>query len=421
MSEETKNVVVKEREKKVSELPPLDLDLNLDTIKQEIIVVEEEKKEQTKANPQLEKMADDLVDKLLSIDPEKQAEEREKYTESIENLGVKAQKESVRRNELMQQPINKLFDESKDGSQVADSLLELKNQVNELNPNKFDFKDGWFTRTFGKLPFVGSKLEQYFDKYRSSQSVINEIINSLEEGRETLKRDNISLVDEKLEMRKVSLKLIDIVEFGKLVEQKIENKLESDIASNDPRYDMLQQEVLFPLKQRIIDLEQQRAVNQQGVIATDLIIRNNKELIRGVGRALNVTVTALRVGVMTSLALNNQKIVLDKIDALNETTSELILQNAKRLRQQGTEIHKQASSAMLDMEKLKQSFVEVEAALDDIANYRKEALPVMSEQIQEMSDLTAKAEKAIQKMEKGAEEAEQYVNIEKAFEEKENS
>ena len=61
------------------------------------------------------------------------------------------------------------------------------------------------------------------------------------------------------------------------------------------------------------------------------------------------------------------KIVLDKIDAVNRTTNRLIAQTASQLRTQGAAIHKQASSTQLDMETLKRAFVDLDAALDDIA------------------------------------------------------
>ncbi len=73
----------------------------------------------------------------------------------------------------------------------------------------------------------------------------------------------------------------------------------------------MQNDLLFPLRQRIQDLQQQLPVNQQGLLTTELVIRNNRELIRGVNRALNVTVYALQVAATSALALANQKIVLE--------------------------------------------------------------------------------------------------------------
>ena len=71
----------------------------------------------------------------------------------------------------------------------------------------------------------------------------------------------------------------------------------------------------FALRQRRSDLQQQLSVNRQDVLTMEIIIRNNKGLIRGVNRALNVTVGALQVAVTVAMALENQKIVLNKVTA----------------------------------------------------------------------------------------------------------
>ena len=70
--------------------------------------------------------------------------------------------------------------------------------------------------------------------------------------------------------------------------------------------------------------------------------------------------------------------MLDKIEAINKTTSAMIAGTAERLKTQGTQIHEQASSTMLDMESLKQAFADIDAALDEISKYRREALPTMA-------------------------------------------
>mgnify|MGYP001598821341 CR=1 FL=1 len=150
-----------------------------------------------------------------------------------------------------------------------------------------------------------------------------------------------------------------------------------------------------------MDLQQQLAVNQQGVLAIEIIIRNNKELVRGVNRSLNVTVTALEVGATVAMAVANQKIVLDKVNSVSKTTSDLIAGTAARLKTQGVEIHKQASTAQLNIESLKTAFADIKAAMDDVSNFRVHALPQMSSTILELDKVSAEAEKSIKKMEVG--------------------
>lgn len=121
--------------------------------------------------------------------------------------------------------------------------------------------------------------------------------------------------------------------------------------------------------------------------------------MRGVNRALNVTVSALQVAVTVALALENQKIVLDKVNAVSATTNNLIANTAARLKTQGVEIHKQAASAQLNIETLKQAFADINEAMRDVAEFRTRALPQMAQSILEMDSLTNEAERSIKKME----------------------
>ena len=233
----------------------------------------------------------------------------------------------------------------------------------------------------------------------------------MENGKDQLGRDNVTLLQDQKFMREITRKLEKAVKLGQLLDQKLQYKIERELVNHPERLKFVQEELVFPLRQRIMDLQQQLAVNQQGIVTLEVIMRNNKELIRGVNRARHVTVNALQVAVTLALALANQKIVLDKVDAVNKTTSDLIAGTAKRLKQQGAEIHKQASSTQIDMSALQSAFRDIHAALDDISRYRQQALPKMSKTIQEMDELTTKGEKRIKQMEKADIAAEDVFEI----------
>jgi uncharacterized protein YaaN involved in tellurite resistance len=195
--------------------------------------------------------------------------------------------------------------------------------------------------------------------------------------------------------------LADQIALAQELDAVVVDKLATEITSDDPRRQFVEEDILFALRQRTLDLQQQLAVNQQGVLAIEIIIRNNRELIRGVDRAIDVTISALQVAVTVALALAHQKIVLDKIEAINTTTSAMIAGTAERLKTQGAQIHQQASSTMLDMESLRTAFADIDAALEEISTYRREALPTMASTILELDALTAESEAAIERMEQG--------------------
>ena len=376
------------------------LQLNVEEVKNELSLVGPTETQTDRADPELDKKAEQYVEMLIGIDPE-DVDAQNDAKSAVEEMGRVLQQDAAHRSQMLQRPIKELSEHGEDGSPVANALIELKMQVEELDPNKFDFEAGWLSRLLGKLPGVGTPLKRYFTKFESAQTVLDAIDNSLKKGREQLARDNVTLSEDQKVMRELTHKLERQITMGELLDQKLQYKVDRDIPATDSRHEFVKTELLFPLRQRVMDLQQQQVVNQQGVLATEIIQRNNKELMRGVDRARNVTMSALTVAVTVAAALENQRIVLDKITALNETTSNLIAGTASTLKTQGAAIHTQASSAMLDMDALKSAFTDINAAMDEISRYRQEALPKMAQTIVEFDELTAAGEKAVRRMEQG--------------------
>ena len=351
------------------------------------------------ADAALQTKAEQFVDALLSLDPA-DVRARQDGKSAIENMGVELQRRAAQKSQMLKQPIKKLTERTQEGGDVGNALIELKMTVEGIDPGEFDFESGWFTRLIGQVPGVGTPLKRYFTKYESAQTVIQAIMRSLEQGRDGLMRDNLTLADDQTGMRELTHKLEQAIRLGQAIDAQLEGRLQGMQQGTD-QHSFVAEELLFPLRQRLMDLQQQLAVNQQGILATELIIRNNKELVRGVNRALNVTVSALQVGATVAIALANQRDVIEKVESVNKTTNDLITGTAERLRTQGASIHKQAASAQLDIEGLKSAFVNIRAAMDDIATFRQNALPTMAQSVLELDRLSADADDTIRKLERG--------------------
>jgi uncharacterized protein YaaN involved in tellurite resistance len=372
----------------------LDLNLNVDAAKDELAVVEPEPTDELRAQ------AETQGAQLVAVDPTND-EARTAARDAVDSMGRDLQTRSATRSRMLQAPLKEISHGSEDGGEVAKSLSDLRIEVEKLDPSGLDTEAGWFTRAVGRIPGVGTPLKRYFMRYESSQTQIDAIVHSLEKGRDQLKRDNVTLGDDQQQMRELTHLLADQIALAQALDAVVVDKLATEIGPDDPRRQFVEEDILFALRQRTVDLQQQLAVNQQGVLAVEIIIRNNRELIRGVDRAIDVTISALQVAVTVALALAHQKIVLDKIEAINTTTSAMIAGTAERLKTQGTAIHQQASSTMLDMESLRQAFADIDIALDEISRYRREALPTMAGTILELDQLTAESEAAIERMESG--------------------
>ncbi|GAB6041733.1 toxic anion resistance protein [Endothiovibrio diazotrophicus] len=354
------------------------------------------------ADAKLAAQAEDVVARIVATDLNDGAGQ-ERAKAAVETLGMNLQKEAARRSAMLKQPLSKMMKDSDEGGEVARSLIDLKMQVEDLDPARVNLEAGWATRLLGYIPGVGTPVKRYFSRFESASTSIDAIINSLEGGREQLKRDNITLSADQQAMRQLTHKLERTVQLAQLIDAQLQARLDNEILQDDPRHRFIAEEVLFPLRQRTQDLQQQLLVNQQGYLTTEMIVRNNKELIRGVNRALNTTVSALQVGATLAMALANQRIVLEKVEAINTTTENLIASTAERLKTQGTQIQKQASSSQIKVEVLKQAFADITQAVEDISAYRQKALPEMAANILEMDKLSKVAEDQIRKIENAEE------------------
>lgn len=358
--------------------------------------VEEQVKPVSEEIAQLQAVAERNVAEILTLDIDEFA--KKKYIlQSIESFGAASMKSSAAKNSLLQVTVGKLSKDGDEGGVAAESLIDLNRELKDLDPSLIDF-----TKT-GILGKVFNPVRDYFARYQKADSAIADIIISLDKGKTILKNDNTTLEIEQQALRNLTKKLMKEVQLGTLMDELIETQIEEAKARNeDPEnVKFVTEEVLFPLRQRIMDMQQMIVVNQQGVMATELVIRNNKELMRGVERAKNVTISALKTSVMVAGALYNQKIVLKKIQMLNETTNDIISSTSKMLKEQGAEIQAQSMEANISVETLKTAFADVMEALDSISTYKQEALPKMRDTINQFKELAAKSEEQIQQLEKG--------------------
>ncbi len=345
---------------------------------------------------QLQAVAEGNVAEILTLDIGEIAQKKF-ILQSIESFGADSMKSSAAKNSMLQMTVGSLSRDGDEGGVVSKGLIKLHRELEDLDPSLIDF-----TKT-GILGLVFNPIRAYFARYQKAESAIVEIIASLDKGKKSLKNDNTTLEIEQQALRDLTRKLMKEVQLGVLMDESIEKQIDAARSRNEEpeKIKFVSEEILFPLRQRIMDMQQMIVVNQQGVMATEVVIRNNKELMRGVDRAKTVTISALRIGVMVAGALYNQKIVLKKIQMLNETTNSIISGTSHMLKVQGAEIQRQSMETAVSVETLKNAFADVMDALDSISSYKQEALPRMRDTVNQFRELAAKGEEQIQQLESG--------------------
>lgn len=370
-------------------------DLTLFTLEQaekQLPSVEQSAGAEDKYVDQANSLIDDLLSKTAS-----DIQAQQSYAREVEDLGGAVQRKLVHKSNLLKEPMGTLMADLQDGGSIAQDMINLQVQISEIDPNRFNFNMSGFRRLLSKLPGVGTVLSKWLIRFESVQAIVNDIIESLKVGRKRLNRDNITLENDKAEMYKLSQQLQEYVAYGQTLDKELVRRIDSEV-SDEQHKTFLQKEVVFPLRQRIIDLQQQQAVNQHSMVTAEAIIQNNKELMRGVDRSLNVTVVAFQTASTLSIALEHQKKVLKGVQAINETTNDLLLKTSEKLRDQGSQIQQQSMSATIDTQVLQESFKNVHEALEQVNTFRVKALPQMSASIEKMSEINAEMDDVITEM-----------------------
>ncbi len=359
------------------------------------------------AKKQIDATVAQYVSTLMSADPHSPAFDQQ--LNAVHTLGdADIRASAAVSNRLLDRPAAAMssgpFDPK---SNISNSLVKLRRTVEDLDPTQqglFGKKHLW-----GTLPF-GNTLRDYFHKYESSQKNLDAIIQSLYSGQDELQKDDASLDQEKANVWSIKGRLEQYIYMATALDQQVSAKIAS-VQSTDPdRAKELQTDVLFYVRQKRQDLLTQLAVNTQGYLAMNLVEQNNRELIKGVDRATTTTVSALRTAIIVAQALANQKLVLNQINALNTTTSNLIESTSEMLKQQSGQVYQQAADSTVQLQKLQTAFDNIYQSIDAIDTYKVQALDNMQKTVDALTAEIDKAQSYLQRAHAGPPAGDQMVS-----------
>ena len=272
---------------------------------------------------------------------------------------------------------------------VGANLSELRRVVEDLDPGRRGKLTGP-RKLLGIIPF-GNKLTNYFRSYQSAQTHIQAILSKLASGKDELLMDNAAIEVERAKLWEAMGALEQMIHISKTLDARLEEKAAELDATDPAKAKAVRETALFYVRQRTQDLLTQMAVSVQGYLALDLVKKNNVELVKGVDRASTTTVGALRTAVTVAEAMTNQRLVLQQITALNDTTAGIIDSTSTMLADQTGKIHEQAASSTIPLETLQRAFQNIYDTMDNIDEFKVRALSSMKETVDTLSDEVEKS------------------------------
>lgn len=344
----------------------------------------------------LDKMVADFVNEIVTAEVNTPAFNNK--VAALHNMGSEEIRASANvSNRILQKPVRSLSESVYDEkSPISRALVDLRKTVEDLDPSA---QGDMFApkKLFGIIPF-GDSVRDYFLRYESSQGHINKILQTLYKSQDELRKDNASLEQEKVNLWQLMQKLQQYIYLGRKLDAALEARIAQLDLNAPEKARIMREEMLFYVRQKVQDLLTQLAVSIQGYLALDMVRKNNMELIKGVDRASTTTVSALRTAIIVAQALANQKLVLDQINALNTTTSNLIESTSAMMKGQTAEVYKQASSATVDLQKLQASFNNIYDTMDMISTYKLQALDAMQQSVDSLTSEISRSQQYLDRV-----------------------
>lgn len=342
--------------------------------------------------------ANQMVNALFDINLGS-ATDRISLTNKIESLGDDVIKKSSSSCSLLKVRIgtlSNLNDKNDSKTAIITGLEDLNYEMKKLDPSKINFDEKGL---FGK---ISRSIKKYFEKYKTADVVIKEIFDTLEKSKNRLESDNKTLEIKQVELRNATLELQRLIDYVTYLNSALEERIQmaKEQCVDEEIIHFVEKNIVFAVLQKMQDLQQQLVVNQQGYMALEIIILNNKELMRNVKKAQTTTRAALETGIIVAAALYDQKIALKQLNILNTTTNYYIAETSKLLKTQGTDIQKQSIESGPSYETLKEAFINTFEALDEIDNFKENAIPLLKERIADFANLAETGEQRIKQMEK---------------------
>ena len=351
---------------------------------------------------ELEQRADAWVDQVSGLNPHSQ-----EFTAQVNALGAVARRTFERTSQtssrFMQQSLRESKEKGNAQASVAKSLSELRTTMEDLAPKDETFAE----KALGWLP-GRNMAKRYFRNFESNQDQLDEVLGALSRGQAMLQKDNAELSVERrglwedlgaLQKAAYLLNLLDDRTVRRAEQLRAEGRAQDA--------DAMERDVLFAVRQRRQDVATQIAVTVQAYLSMGLIEDNNTKLQQGVERARTTTVTALRTAVITAQALENQKIVLDQIDAVNRTTDDLIGRTSQMLADNSLKIQEQAATSGVSPETLQKAFDNLFTTMDGIDAFRTKANENFLTTVNSLEQQVQRAQPYIERMEKERPEVEE--------------
>jgi uncharacterized protein YaaN involved in tellurite resistance len=337
---------------------------------------------------------DTIVDRLMGLDFN-DGETKEGVVHGLRVLNDKVMEDASKfTSEALKKRMGGL-QATPEGDVVFQGMMNLNAKLKEVHPSNYDLTENFLHRI---LPFL-SPVRNYFAKFQTMESVIGGYQENLERGISERELDLDILREDKKNLYNAEKLLKKGIEFNKLLQEKLETKIKMDV-SDAAQKQFLEGQILSNLLRQTQGLEEMRAVNLQGQMSMEMLLKTGLEVIDGAKRCIRISINALTIAGVIQHVLTGQRKLLEAVKEVNKTATEMVDWNAKQLSTTMIEVGRMASETSLDIDVLINAIEMSTKAIDDDIKYRQEAIPMIKERISRLGEASNKAQKTTEDLAK---------------------
>jgi uncharacterized protein YaaN involved in tellurite resistance len=292
---------------------------------------------------------------------------------------------------------------TEEGDMVYETMITLNDKIKEIHPKNHNLVESWIHKI---LPFL-SPVRNYFAQFQTMQSVIDGYKKTLEEGIQDRELDLEILRKDKSRLYEAESILKDAIAFNKLLESKLQEKINMEITDAEQKQ-FLEGQILHNLLRQTQGLEEMRAVNLQGQMSIEMLLKTGLEVIDGAKRCIRVSVNALTIAGVIQQVLTGQRKLLEAVQEVNATATDMVDWNAQQLNTTMLDVSKMAMETSLDIDVLTNAIQSSVDAIDADIKYRQESVPMIRDNINRLSDATKAAKDTTHKLAKERHSIENY-------------
>ncbi len=200
-----------------------------------------------------------------------------------------------------------------------------------------------------KKPFSMFKLntKKWLSKFDTVENRINSLSDNLEEHKENLNQTLQSLYENREVLKNKNVQLIQAEENLTVYYEFIKEQKEDQGGDTALR----KQAVINRLK----TISTLRAITEQEIVKSALIIQENKEITNQLENAITEVIPIFKMQMVDTLALKATTDAIELKEKIRKTTGNIMVENAKMIRNSAIKLQQGRTSAIVDVKNIKEA------------------------------------------------------------------